>query len=279
MNCPSCGHSNLPGSAYCDNCGFDLSQAPAPAPMPAAPTYPAAPAYPAAFPAAPTAPAAGAAVCAQCGTTATPGAAFCDNCGASLTAAAAAPAAPTAPAWPQQPPPAAQPPYPVAPPAVSTTCPQCGQPLVAGAMFCDNCGASLAAPAVQPSTYAPPGPAPAYQPPPPPVQGMMRMRLVVTSSGVQLPLAGKQEFYIGREDPIGQFFPDADLTPHGGDAGGVSRKHARIVVYGNQVMFEDLNSTNGSFVNKVKVQPGQPVPLTDGAEVRLGKVVLTFHTS
>lgn len=105
------------------------------------------------------------------------------------------------------------------------------------------------------------------------------MRLVVTSSGVQLPLAGKQEFYIGREDPIGQFFPDADLTPHGGDAGGVSRKHARIVVYGNQVMFEDLNSTNGSFVNKVKVQPGQPVPLSDGAEVRLGKVVLTFYTS
>lgn len=105
------------------------------------------------------------------------------------------------------------------------------------------------------------------------------MRLVVANSGVQMPLAGKQEFYIGREDPIGQFFPDADLTPHGGDVGGVSRRHAKIVVYGNQVMFEDLNSTNGSFINKVRAQPNQPVPLTDGAEVRLGKVVLLFQTS
>lgn len=113
----------------------------------------------------------------------------------------------------------------------------------------------------------------------PPVMSGMRMRLVVANSGVQMPLAGKQEFYIGREDPIGQFFPDADLTPHGGDAGGVSRRHAKIVVYGSQVMFEDLTSTNGSFVNKVKVQPGQPVPLTDGAEVRLGKVVLLFQNS
>lgn len=112
-----------------------------------------------------------------------------------------------------------------------------------------------------------------------PMPGTMRMRLVVANSGVQLPLAGKQEFYIGREDPIGNFFPDADLTPHGGDAGGVSRRHAKINVYGNQVMFEDLNSTNGSFVNKVKVQPGQPVPLMDGAEVRVGKVVLIFQTS
>ena len=108
---------------------------------------------------------------------------------------------------------------------------------------------------------------------------MMRMSLVVANSGVQLPLAGKSEFFIGREDPIGNFFPDADLTPHGGDAGGVSRRHAKINVYGNQVMFEDLNSTNGSFVNKVKVQPGQPVPLTNGAEVRVGKVVLLFQTS
>lgn len=276
MNCPQCGHSNLPGSAFCDNCGFDLSQAPVSAPAPAYPAAPApVPAYPAA---APTMPAVGSAVCPQCGTPVSPGAAFCDNCGASLAAAA-----PAAPVWPQQPAPAVQPPYqaPVpqppyqAPPTVAAACPQCGQPLVPGAMFCDSCGANLAA---QPVVQPPVGPAPMYPPVQPPVMGM-RMRLVVASSGVQLPLAGKQEFYIGREDPIGQFFPDADLTPHGGDAGGVSRRHAKIVVYGNQVMFEDLNSTNGSFVNKIKVQPGQPVPLTDGAEVRLGKVIMTFHTS
>jgi len=173
---------------------------------------------------------------------------------------------------PYQAPPTAPAPY-QAPPAVSGACPNCGQPVVPGAAFCDSCGASLAAPPLQ-GAY-PPVPPPVA---PPPMPGM-RMLLVVANSGVQMPLAGKQEFYIGREDPIGQFFPDADLTPHGGDAGGVSRRHAKIIVYGSQVMFEDLNSTNGSFVNKVKVQPGQPVPLTDGAEVRLGKVVLLFQNS
>ncbi len=276
MNCPSCGHSNLPGSAFCDNCGFDLSQAAAPAPAPA---YPVAPPYPAAAPAAPTAPAAGGATCPQCGMAVTPGAVFCDNCGAKLGAPAAQPAPPTTPAaWPQQPGPVAPPPYQV-PPVAGAACPQCGQPLISGALFCDSCGASLAAQQPQPPAYPQPGPTPGYPPVQPPMPGMMRMRLVVVNSGVQMPLAGKPEFYIGREDPIGQFFPDADLTPHGGDAGGVSRRHAKIVVYGSQVLFEDLNSTNGSFVNKVRVQPGQPVPLTDGAEVRLGKVILTFHTS
>lgn len=107
----------------------------------------------------------------------------------------------------------------------------------------------------------------------------MRMRLVVAASGAQMPLAGKQEFLIGREDPIGNVFPDADLGPHGGDTGGVSRRHAKIVVRGNQPYIEDLNSTNGTWVNKVKVQPGQPAPLTDGAEIRLGKVVLVFQMS
>ncbi|MEI2692339.1 MAG: FHA domain-containing protein [Anaerolineae bacterium] len=178
---------------------------------------------------------------------------------------------PTAPA-PYQTPPTAPAPYQA--PAIGGSCPSCGQPVVPGAAFCDSCGANLPAPGGYPP-IAPPVTPPVM----PPVMSGMRMLLVVANSGVQMPLAGKQEFYLGREDPIGQFFPDADLTPHGGDVGGVSRRHAKIVVYGNQVMFEDLNSTNGSFVNKVKVQPGQPVPLTNGAEVRLGKVVLLFQTS
>jgi pSer/pThr/pTyr-binding forkhead associated (FHA) protein len=104
------------------------------------------------------------------------------------------------------------------------------------------------------------------------------MRLVVSTTGAQLPLSGRQEYLIGREDPISGVFPDADLTPHGADAGGVSRQHARITVQGGQAMIEDLNSTNGTWVNRAKIQSGQPTPLSDGAEIRLGRVALIFYS-
>lgn len=276
MNCPQCGHPNLAGAAFCDNCGFDLNQAPPP-PAPMQPVYapppaPAAPAYTSAPAAMPTAAAmgGGGAVCSQCGTPAQPGAGFCDNCGAPI----GAPAPQAAPTWQSPAQPAyqapVQPPYQPAP-AAGGTCPNCRMPVMPGAGFCDNCGAALSGAPVQP-------PAPGWQQPVQPI-GAMRMQLVVAASGAQIPLAGKQEFLIGREDPIGNVFPDADLGPHGGDTGGVSRNHAKILVRGNQVLVEDLNSTNGTWVNKVKVQPGQPAPVTNGSEIRLGKVALIFQMS
>jgi len=59
------------------------------------------------------------------------------------------------------------------------------------------------------------------------------------------------------------------------DAGSVSRRHARIVVSGDQARLEDLGSKNGTFVD------GKPVTsaclLKDGAEIRIGRVELTFR--
>lgn len=267
MNCPQCGQQNLPGSAYCDSCGYDLTQAPAAAFPVAAPPV-----------AAPAAPASGAVICPQCGATAEDDALYCDACGAKLDAAAAPaavqaapPAAPPVDAWAQPAAAVVPPSSPPAPaPAGGGVCFRCGQALIPGAAFCDNCGAQQAsAPAGLPGGIPPSSPAPGYP--------GVRMRLVVAGSGVQLPLTGKREYFIGREDPIGRFFPDADLTPHGGDVGGVSRRHAKITVSDGQVLFEDLDSINGSFVDQVEARPGQPVPLRDGAEIRLGKIVLVFR--
>ena len=88
---------------------------------------------------------------------------------------------------------------------------------------------------------------------------------------------GKTEIIVGREDPVSGVFPDIDLTDHGGDEGGVSRRHARIFVQGDQVFIEDLNSTNYTYVNQQRLTPGQPQPLNDGDEVRLGRVKLNFY--
>jgi DNA-binding winged helix-turn-helix (wHTH) protein len=59
------------------------------------------------------------------------------------------------------------------------------------------------------------------------------------------------------------------------DADGVSRRHARIVVRDNAATLEDLGSKNGTFVGAVQVTT--PWRLTDGDQIRLGSVVLTFR--
>ena len=81
---------------------------------------------------------------------------------------------------------------------------------------------------------------------------------------------------MGREDPTSGVFPDIDLAPHGGVEGGVSRRHFKIAYTGGQYVVEDLNSTNYTMINRQRVQPGQPVALHDGDEVRAGRVRLTF---
>lgn len=252
ITCPQCGTQNQPGAAFCDNCGASLPRAgAAPAPAPAA------------------APAAGGATCSQCGHPITFGEAFCDNCGAAITAAPA----PVAPV-PQPMAPAPQPmaPAPVAAPPVGgmIQCSACGASVPAGQAFCDNCGKPLAGqlPAVQQP--------PAFTPAPQPVPGM-RPRLVA-ANGAQFDLTGKSQAIIGREDPVSGIFPDVDLTPHGGDAGGVSRRHAKLAFNGFQWTVEDMNSTNFTFVNNQKLNPGVPQPLNNGDQLRLGKVVLTFQT-
>jgi pSer/pThr/pTyr-binding forkhead associated (FHA) protein len=102
--------------------------------------------------------------------------------------------------------------------------------------------------------------------------------LEVSSSGAEIPLPEGDEILIGREDPVSGVYPGIDLTPHGGEEGGVSRRHARIMVQGGAYQVEDLDSTNFTFVNKQKLSPRTPHPLNDGDELRCGRVALLFRT-
>ena len=59
------------------------------------------------------------------------------------------------------------------------------------------------------------------------------------------------------------------------DAAGVSRCHARIRVADGAAAIEDAGSKNGTHLNGVRVTA--PAPLSDGNEIRIGSVVLTFR--
>lgn len=59
------------------------------------------------------------------------------------------------------------------------------------------------------------------------------------------------------------------------DSVTVSRRHARVVVRPERSTIEDLQSKNGTDVNGQRVE--QPVPLTDGDQIRVGSVTVTFR--
>jgi DNA-binding winged helix-turn-helix (wHTH) protein len=59
------------------------------------------------------------------------------------------------------------------------------------------------------------------------------------------------------------------------DHTSVSRHHARITITGDRVTVEDLQSKNGTFVGGKKLEGN--TPLTDGDELKLGSVALTFR--
>jgi hypothetical protein len=164
-----------------------------------------------------------------------------------------------APAAEEKTPPAPAAPAPVPPAAVGLNCPACGAEIEPGDAFCSACGYALEAPAA--------APAPATGP-----------RLVVSASSAEIPLPAGDEFLVGREDPVSGIYPEVDLTPHGGEEGGVSRRHARIVVENGEYYVEDLDSTNFTFVNKQKLAPKTRQRIADGDEIRFGRVAVVFRT-
>ena len=308
MICPSCGAGNVPGEAFCDFCGSPL-EAPEPTVQEVPELEPVsreAELEVAAEPAAPPAeeealPAAEEPTCPACGATVSAGEAFCAACGASLAlapippepvaevesvveeepepaveaappepAAAVAPvtepelAAAVAPVAEAEPAAEAPPPQPEPEPAAAVapvveatpTCPACGSEIEAGDAFCSACGYALtAAPAAVAAAEALVGP-----------------RLVISDSGAEIPLPAGDEILVGREDPVSGIYPQVDLTPHGGEEGGVSRQHARIFVEGSNYFVEDLDSTNFTFVNQQKLAPKTRQPVGDGDEIRFGRV-------
>ena len=198
------------------------------------------------------------------------GSAFCDECGEPLAGAApvAAGAAPATVATPA----------PAADSAGTQVCPSCGSINPAGEAFCSNCGSMLGAPAASSAAAsAPAGPsAPAGADAAPAAPVALNARLIVEADNQEFDLSGKDNVLIGREDAVSNIFPDVDLTPHGGEEGGVSRMHARIFSENGQYMIEDENSTNFTFLNRQKLAPKTPTPLHDNDEIKLGRVLLRF---
>lgn len=104
-------------------------------------------------------------------------------------------------------------------------------------------------------------------------------RLVVIATGAELPLPEQEEITVGREDPSSGIFPDVDLTPYGGEDGGVSRRHARLLHMGNDYFVEDLQSTNYTKLDGQRLPAHVRERLEDGTRLDFGRVAVIFRRS
>lgn len=127
--------------------------------------------------------------------------------------------------------------------------------------------AAAAGPAPTPAAAAGPGaPTAAVNRPAPSADGGgdattdNATRLVITSgakAGAEFPL-GRDEITIGRSSDSAIIIRDDYTSTH----------HARIMLWNGRWMIQDLDSTNGTFLNGSRVTVPMPIPL--GATVKVG---------
>lgn len=107
----------------------------------------------------------------------------------------------------------------------------------------------------------------------------------------QLRSSAPDVFLEGKTPPIALKIPGVALVEQAGAVVGrspaastfvinheqVSRQHFRLSLVAQQVMLEDLGSTNGTSVDGVPLEAGQQRPVSDGSRLGLGDLELTLH--
>src|SRR5579871_5537744 len=87
----------------------------------------------------------------------------------------------------------------------------------------------------------------------------------------------EDETLLGRIDPAQMVFNGLDLTPYGGADLGVSRQHAVLRWRGDDLVICDLNSSNGTILNSIRLQPGIEQRLNDGDHLIIGHLQMTLR--
>ena len=92
---------------------------------------------------------------------------------------------------------------------------------------------------------------------------------------ISLPIHVADRVTIGRLDFNTSEKTDIDLMPYGGRDRGVSRRHAALYRTRHTVSLVDLKSSNGTYLNEVKLLPYQPRLLREDDEVPSGEYAIS----
>jgi hypothetical protein len=96
--------------------------------------------------------------------------------------------------------------------------------------------------------------------------------LHLVDTGQVLPLSIKNEFTLGRVSEGQPIMPDIDFSPYQAYASGVSRLHSVLKRTEGRVIYMDLGSANGSYINGARLAPNVEHPLQHGDMIALGKL-------
>jgi len=156
-------------------------------------------------------------------------------------------------------------------------CSSCQKENPAALTECQHCGAPLVA-LLPASTTVPVPDKPIRFAPPENVINLARSNigslvLVVVGHEQPIILKGSEQVTLGRYNP-GEAAPSIDLTPYKADLMGVSRQHARIRRSEDRYTIEDVGSTNGTWVNEIRLKPHQFYEIENGTLIRLGQLGL-----
>jgi hypothetical protein len=113
-----------------------------------------------------------------------------------------------------------------------------------------------------------------------PSQGNSWISLHLLDSGKILPFSDRKEFTLGRISDNQPIEPDLDLSPYKAFDNGVSRLHAVIRHHKEgAVVLVDVGSSNGTYINGVRILPNVEHPLRHGDIVALGKLKMQIVLS
>jgi pSer/pThr/pTyr-binding forkhead associated (FHA) protein len=103
--------------------------------------------------------------------------------------------------------------------------------------------------------------------------------LHLLDSGQIIPISDRTEFTIGRISENQPIMPDIDLSPYMAFEHGVSRLHAVIRLVNGEASLMDLGSSNGTYLNGVRLIPNTESPIRHGDLVALGKLKIQIILS
>jgi FHA domain-containing protein len=111
------------------------------------------------------------------------------------------------------------------------------------------------------------------------VQMQTPVTFLLIDADIALTVQLADQVFIGRRDD--DFKPgdklDIDLMEYGAREKGISRRHAMLCRISNKLSIVDLNSTNGTYLNGLRLVPERPFFLQDGDEICFGKMPCHIH--
>lgn len=106
-----------------------------------------------------------------------------------------------------------------------------------------------------------------------------QVMFVILPHGRRITLEMQNEIRIGRADPESEINLELDLTDVDGEELGVSRLHAIVHTTAKGVMLVDLDSTNGTLLNREQLEPHRPYRLQNGDTIQFGRLQVQIYLS